>query len=34
MFLYVMGIMALFLLLAVFQYYHRSEQVLAEAEEL
>lgn len=34
MFMYVMGIMALFLLLAVFQYYHRSEQVLAEAEEL
>lgn len=34
MFLYVMGIMALFLLLAVFQYYHRSEQVLAEAEEM
>ena len=34
MFMYVMGIMALFLLLAVFQYYHRSEQVLAEAEEM
>lgn len=34
MFMYVMGIMALFLLLAIFQYYHHSEQVLAEAEEV
>ncbi len=34
MFLYVLGIMALFLLLAIFQYYHRSEQVLTEAEEM
>jgi len=34
MFWYVIGIMSIFLVLAVFQYYHRSEQVLEEVEEI
>jgi predicted MFS family arabinose efflux permease len=34
MFWYVIGIMSMFLVLAVFQYYHRSEQVLEEVEEI